>query len=272
MKKIILASALLVFAACNKPAERVAIVNPKDAEKIVAIKDIAELTSEKKLILTSSGSNADVSKLAPSLKQAKIEGKADLILKKVKTEALKASLEAQLKSGAVALVILPKEIKIFKMLADATATPAPAPAPQATDTKPTVAAGAEIAEAAPESAPEAILEVAGPNQELLTMKYLNKLKEHSRSSDARAQAAMEGELAQAKAERPSQIGESFGFVEIASIEVLKVGILDNERTDYGEKKSLLNVIDTSFELATHLQIGEEKKAKTTGEGSEEAAE
>jgi hypothetical protein len=103
------------------------------------------------------------------------------------------------------------------------------------------------------------------------MKYLTKLKEHAKSSDARAQAAMEGELAQAKAERPSQIGETYGFIEVASIKVEKFGVLDNERTDYGEKKSLLNVIDTTFELATHLLVGDEIKAKTAGEEGEAAA-
>jgi hypothetical protein len=281
-KHLLLASTLLVFAACNKPAERTAVVNSKIASKVFAISEIPEITSSKKAILVSGGENADVKKMDGSLKQTKIEGKADAIIKKITSEAPKADLEKHLKSGAVALVILKDQIKVLKIVADATA-PAPTPAPQGTApdaAKPSSAdAAAEAApqansEAAPhansEAAPQAI-EAAGPAQELLTMKYLTKLKEHAKSSDARAQAAMEGELAQAKAERPSQIGETYGFIEVASIKVEKFGVLDNERTDYGEKKSLLNVIDTTFELATHLLVGDEIKAKTAGEEGEAAA-
>lgn len=266
-KHFILASALMMFAACNKPAERAAIVNTKVAANVYAISELAEITSSKKAVLVSGDPIASVTAMDASLIQTKLEGKSDAILKKIISKPQKADLQNHLKSGAVAMIILKDQIKIFKIMADPAAAPIPPTAPEvpAQDSaKPTAA------DAAIEAAPQA-LEEAGPVQELLTMKYLNKLKEHAKSSDAQAQAAMEGELAQLKSERPSQIGEAFGFVEVASIKVEKFGILDNERTDYGEKKSLLNVVDTPFEMATHLIVGDEIKAKTTGEGEEASA-
>lgn len=268
-KHILLASALLVFAACNKPAERTAVVNKDVANKVFAISDLAELTSSKKAVLVSGGPTDAVTKMDASLKQIKLEGKSDAIIKKITSEAPKADLEKHLKTGAVALVILKDQIKIFKIMPD----PAAPPQPQTQqDTPKPDASKPGSAEIATESAPAANEEAAaGPAPKLLTMKYLNKLKEHSKSSDARAQAAMEGELAQAKEESPSQIGETYGFVEVAAVTVEKFGVLDNERTEYGEKKSLLNVIDTTFELATHLLVGDEFKAKKSGEEGEEAA-
>lgn len=265
-KHLLLASALMAFAACNKPAERAAIVNSKVASKVYAISDLAEITSSKKAVLISGGENAQIKSWDSKIKQMKLEGKSDAIIKKITSEAPKADIENHLKSGALAMIILKDQIKIFKIMADATAAPTPPTAPEAPAPD---AAKPSAADASAEAAPQA-LESAGPAQELLTMKYLNKLKEHAKSSDARAQAAMEGELAQFKAERPSQIGDAFGFVEVASVKVEKFGVLDNERTDYGEKKSLLNVIDTPFEMATHLIVGDEIKAATTAEGGEEA--
>jgi len=262
-KHLLLASTLLVFAACNKPTDRPAVVNSKIASKVFAISELPEITSSKKAILVSGGENADIKKMDASLKQTKIEGKADAIIKKITSEAPKADLEKHLKSGAVAFVILKDQIKVLKIVADATA-------PQSSSEAALQASSEAALQDNTEAAPQAI-EAAGPAQELLTMKYLSKLKEHAKASDARAQAAMEGELAQAKAERPSQIGETYGFIEVASIKVEKFGVLDNERTDYGEKKSLLNVIDTTFELATHLLVGDEIKAKAAGEEGEAAA-
>ena len=95
-----------------------------------------------------------------------------------------------------------------------------------------------------------------------------RVKAHAKSSDARVQADLASELDAAKMERPSQIGESYGFMEISSIKIEKVGILDNERTDYNEKKSLLNVIEGPFEMATHILVGDEiPKVKPTTEGA-----
>jgi hypothetical protein len=116
------------------------------------------------------------------------------------------------------------------------------------------------------------VESAAP-QDLLTFSYLARLKALSKTSDIKAQSDIKSELDKAKAQRPSEAGEASGFVEITSIKVEKVGILDNERTDYGEKKSTLNVIDGPFDMATHILVGDEidPSKKASDDGTEQNA-
>ncbi|MFZ3228871.1 MAG: hypothetical protein WA160_01605 [Pseudobdellovibrio sp.] len=48
--------------------------------------------------------------------------------------------------------------------------------------------------------------------------------------------------------------KKIGFLEITSIKIDRSGILDNARTDYDEKKSILTLIDKPIEESTHILV------------------
>ena len=227
MTKLIIATAALSFlVACNQPAERPAVINSKVKDSVFEIATLSEVTGKTKNIYVSGGPKDSVAALDSTLKQIKIEGNIDAILKKVKNDTTRAALDKQLSSGAVAIVILKDQIKILKVV------------------------------------PDVDLNLS---YGVVSLKYLSRLKDLSKTSDSATQTSMVNELHELKFSSPSSLGEKFGLVEITSIGILGYGTLENERTDYGEKKSLLNISAKPFELSTHIQIGDENAAKPSSD-------
>ena len=224
MKKIVLTSVILgmtttaiLFTGCSKPSERPSAVDSKISAKLIELKDLGEITSAAKLVYSSSG-NVDLSGYAKSLKQAKLEGKVADLVKIIKSEATKKSLDDQLKTGAIAIVVLDDQIKILNVVAQTSNT---------LDTQVT------------------------------SLTYLTKLKALSKTTEAAAQASIVSELEIIKHKSPAELNETFGLVEVAAIKITQHGNLDNARNDYNEKKSILTVIDRPFEVSTHIVVGEE---------------
>ena len=271
-KHLLFASALMIFSSCNKPAERPAVLNKDVASNIYAISELADVTGADKKIMIKAN---NIAGLDAKFKQVKIEGKLDAVLKKVTGDLSKPALEAQLASGSVAMVILKDKIMLYKVVnvaapatPPATIAPANPPGSQNGSTTPPGGTGAVAGNLEDSATPDGSSQEALPNaseaaapQDLRTLKYLTKLKEQSKEQDARVQADLASQLDAAKAERPQDIGETVGFAELTSIDITKVGILDNERTEYGEKKSTLNVIEGPFELATHILLDNETGVK-----------
>lgn len=226
-----MATTVILFTSCNKPTERPSIVDSKIAANLIELKELGEITSEAKLVYSSSG-QSEIS-YAAGLKQAKLEGKADVIVKKIKTEGTKKAIEDQLKTGAIALVVLDDQIKILKVTSQTSNT---------LDTQVT------------------------------SLTYLAKLKALSKTSVAAQQASLVSELEVLKYKSPADLKETFGLAEITSVKIVQHGHLDNARTDYNEKKSILQVFDRPFEVSTHIVIGEEIGSAAEAEAAKKASE
>jgi hypothetical protein len=299
-KNILFCSALLLaLSGCNKPKERAAIMNKDVDGKVFAVSELGELTGSAKTVIIKSASKDSIKAMDDKLKIATTDGKIGDLLKKVKAENTKGALDDQLAKGAIALVVLKDQVKIFKVVSVVAPTdpakqdpppdqtpaippkqdPPPdlppkqdPPADPANPAQPPANPPADPAQpVTPPTPPPAIalpaeesldsnLESAAAPQQLLTFNYLSRLKAQSKMSDATAQQAAQNDLDAAKLQTPEQAGEKYGFEEITSLCVDKVGILDNERTDYGEKKSTLNVIEGPFDMATHILVGDEPTA------------
>jgi|GEM_PF-6618401 len=236
-----LTTAPLLFTGCNKPAERPSAVNTGVAPNLYAVTDFSEITTadvkspktvyysgEKKTEMLAQ--NGDKKPMDASLKQVKIEGKVQDLLKLVSKEDTKKMLEDHLKTGVIAVVILNDEIKVLKVV------------------------------------PETISTF---DLTLLSLTYLSTFKAYVKTSDKVNQSSLVSQLNTLRYKSPADLGEKFGLAEISSIIVKKHGNLDNERNDYNEKKSILNVIDSPFEVSTHLvlgtEVGNEAAAKEAAE-------
>ena len=213
----------LVFSACGRPSERPSVMDKKIAENVFAIKDLGEVTAESKTVYISGAEDAMVKGADASVKQAKIEGKVQDLLKKIKNTATKKALDDQLKSGSIALVVLNDQVTVLKVVADT-----------------------EL----------------NANYDVFSLKYIARLKALSKTPQAKAQADVVKELMQLKYTSPKSLGEKFGLVEITSLKVDKFGVIDNVKTDYDEKKSILTVQEKPFELSTHIIITEEISSAT----------
>ena len=211
-----MASTALLFTGCNKPTERPAIIDSAIAANLMELKELGEITGDK-TVYSSSG-KVDISAYAGSLKQVKLAGKVEELIKKVKTEATKGVIDAQLGTGVIAIVVLDDQIKILKVTSQTSNT---------------------------------------LDSQVTSLTYLGKLKALSKASEATSQASIVSELEMLKYKSPAELNETFGLVEITAIKVAKHGNLDNVRNDYNEKKSILNVIERPFDVSTHIVVGEE---------------
>jgi hypothetical protein len=210
--------AVLSLVACNQPAERKAVVDKAIAENLVEIKSVSEVIGSKS-VYVSGGNKPSVSELDSSIKQVKIEGtKVEALLKKVTGEKTKAALDAQLKDGGVALVVLDDQIKILKVTNDLDLT---------------------------------------LDYDVLSSKYLGKLKELSKAADVQQQSALAREVRELMYVAPRKLDEKFGMVEITALKIEQLCVLDNDRTDYNEKKAVLKVQARPLSVATHMVVGGE---------------
>lgn len=221
------ATALLMMTSCYQPAERAAVVDKAIAEKVVEIKAVSEVVGSKS-VYVSGGNKQAVADLDSSIKQIKIEGtKVEALLAKVTGATTKAALDEQLKNGGVALVVLGDQIKILKVTND--------------------------------------LDLA-LDYDVLSSKYLGKLKELSKAADVQQQSALAREVRDLMHVAPRKLDEKFGMVEITALKIEQLGVLDNDRTDYNEKKAVLKVQARPLSAATHMVVGGEVGA------SDESAE
>jgi hypothetical protein len=246
--------------------------------KVFAIKDLGDVAGATKTVVVKSAKDA-VKKMDDKLAIISTDGKVGDLLKKIKPGNSKDAIDSQLNVGAIAVLVLKDQIKLYKVVdtrpqPPADQTPAqPAPPPV---NNPTPPADQQPTPPATPAEDVVLLSDSGEAsatapQDILTFNYLSRLKAQSKMADIKAQPDMQAELDAAKLQRPSDVGENYGFTEITSLCVEKVGILDNERTDYGEKKSTLNVVEGPFEMATHVVVGDEPTAdKPCGAPSKKA--
>lgn len=212
-------TASLLLTSCNKPTERPSAINPGVAANLFALKDLSEITNKAALYNGSDSTEAEVMKMDGSLKLLKIEGRSQDLLNLVKNESTKKELDTQLKNGAVAVVVLDTEIKILKIVKETHSNL--------------------------------------DNLNLTSLAYLSKLKKLVLTSDKAQQTGLANELESLKNVAPADLNETFGLSQIAAIKITKHGFLDNEKTDYNEKKSVINLVETSFEKSTHIIVGGE---------------
>lgn len=224
-------SAALLFTGCNKPTERPAIIDSAIAANLMELKDLGEITTDKTVY--SSTGKADISGYAGSLKQTKLAGKVEELIKKIKSEGTKSAIDAQLATGVIAIVVLDDQIKILKVTSQTSNT---------------------------------------LDSQVTSLTYIGKLKALSKASEATSQASIVSELEMLKYKSPAELNETFGLVEITAIKVAKHGNLDNVRNDYNEKKSILNVIERPFDVSTHIVVGEEIGSASEEAATKAAAE
>jgi len=208
----------LMFSACSRPSERPSEMDKKIVSNVFAMKDLTELTGEGKTVYVSGADDAMLKAADPSIKQVKIDGKIADLLKKVKNAATKKALDDQLKSGSVAILVLNDHLKVLKVVSDT-----------------------EL----------------NANYDVLTQKYVARLKALAKTPEAKAQADVAKELENLKYTSPKAAGEKFGLVELTALKIDKFGVIDNVKNDYDEKKSILTVADKPFEVSTHVIISDE---------------
>lgn len=222
----------ILFTGCNRPTERPGVVDSKIAANLMELKDLGEITSDAKAVYSATG-KADIASYAGSMKQEKLEGKVADLVKKIKTPATKDALEAQLKDGAIAIVVLNDQIKILKVVSQTS---------------------------------------SNLDTQVASITYLERLKALSKSSEAAEQASLVSELEILKYKSPAELGQTFGLVEITAIKITQHGNLDNDRNDYDEKKSILKVVDRPFGVSTHIVVGEEVGSEAEAAAEKAAAE
>jgi hypothetical protein len=214
-----MSATVTLFTGCSRPTQREAKVNSKIAANLFVIADLPEVTGKEAAVHVQGGKKDLKLSADAKLSQTKLEGSAtEKIFKKVTKDETKAALAEQLKTGAVAIVVLDDQIKIMKVVADTT---------NSVDTR------------------------------ISSLAYLAKMKQLVKASDKVVQQSLKSELEILQYQTPAELGEKFGLVEITALKIEKHGILDNEKTDYNEAKSILNVVAKPFELSTHIIVGEE---------------
>lgn len=209
----------ILMTACNKPTERPSVVNKAAAANLFAINDLADITNKAALYSGGKTTETEIKKMDASLKLMKIEGRNKDLLNLIKNEDTKKALETHLETGAVAVVVLNNEIKILKIVKETHSS------------------------------------LDGLN--LTSLRYLSKLKQLVKTTEKAAQNSLVSELESIKHIAPADLEEVFGLSQIASIKVAQHGFLDNEKTDYNEKKSILNLVEAPFEVSTHILVGDD---------------
>jgi glycerol kinase len=203
------------LTGCNKATQRESVVDSTISANVFQMKDISEITGSSNTVYSSSG-DVDLKAMSvegKALDQQKVEGKVQDLLAKVKIH--KKDIDAQLKDGAIAIVVLNDQIKIMKVTPDTT--------------------GADA----------------------LSLRYMKALKSLSVSTNPQEQAKLQSDIQNFKSECPAAAHENFGVAELASLNITSFGVLDNKKTAYGERMSILTVVPTQFQFATHIVVGDE---------------
>jgi hypothetical protein len=236
-KLVVLAAFALAATSCNKAAERPA-QNDKSIAGVMEVSKITEVTDESKdpkspvKGLYVKEKTAEVDALGYGLKQVAISAESDTILKKVTKMETKKVLDEQLKGGPVGFVIV-----------------------KGADGKPVI----KVMRVVPDTT------ISNKYQaDILSLKYMRGLKALSTAADPGAQSQSMKNLREWKYKNPADFNEKFGLVEITSIKIKKMGVLENLRTEYGEKRSIMGLTEKPMGEATHMLLGDE-------EGSEEEA-
>jgi len=114
-----------------------------------------------------------------------------------------------------------------------------------------------------------------PETRINALAYFKKMKDLSKTSDIQAQNKLQSEINELAYMSPDDVNrkngdeaEKFGLIEVTAIKVAKFGVMEDERTDYGERKSVQNISPKPFEMSTHLVLGDEVGAE---DASAEAA-
>lgn len=216
---------------CSKPTQRESTMDKAIAGKVMELKELEEITGQGKTVFFS-GSEKDLTEMQATFKQVKLSGKAEEVTKKIKSAAKSAALADQLKNGVIGIVVLEREIKILKVVSESAS--------------------------------------AGMNEIASSIQLYDAMKSLSKASQPQAQSTLSQKIDQFRFTSPFDIGEKFGLVEIASIKVEKYGVLEDLRTDYGERRSITGLVPKPFEFATHILLGDEMGANTEGDASEGA--
>ncbi len=203
----------------QKPSERPSVVDKKIAANLMELKSISEATGGKAKNLYFSGEKKDLTKILSlkepdaSLNQVKTDATFQTLMGKIGDEKTKKAITDHLGTSVVALVVLNKEIKIFKVVPDKNLS---------------------------------------LDYNVVSFKYMNALKDLTKATTATAQAAGQKVLTELMEKSPSELSEQFGYVEVASVKIKSMGTLENLRTDYNEKRSILGVVDRPIDQSTHI--------------------
>lgn len=227
-----LSTVAVTMTSCNKPTERPSTMDKAIAGKVMELKELSEITGQSKTVFYS-GSEKDLSQLGASLKQVKLSGKVEEVTKKIATASKAAALSEQLKDGVIAIVVLERHIKVLKVVKETTNT--------------------------------------NMDEVVSSIQLYDAMKSLSKASQPQAQSALSQKIDELRFKSPSDLGETFGLVELASIKVEKYGVLEDLKTEYGERRSVLGLVQKPFEFATHIILGGEEGAADEG-ASEEAGE
>ena len=220
----------MVLSACNKPSERPSVMNASINGKVLQISELSEVTGEKQNVYSANGI-MDLEISSAELKQIKMSGTAaQKVMDKVSDEANKMTLQNHMKNGAVAFVILRDQIKIMRVVKELVTT--------------------------------------DPETRINALAYFKKMKDLSKTSDIQAQNKLQSEINELAYMSPDDVNrkngdeaEKFGLIEVTAIKVAKFGVMEDERTDYGERKSVQNISPKPFEMSTHLVLGDEVGAE-----------
>ena len=236
MKKHVLSLTLgltavaIVFSGCNKPTERPSKMDPEIEGKVMEMSKLGagEITGSSKAVLFT-GSEKDLSAMnseSVTLSQVKLEGDLEKITQKVTTPAKAAAIAEHLSqpNGVIAIVVLETEVKILKVT------------PEVTNSNPAYIVS--------------------------SLQLFDAMKAMSRTSNAQTQAELAQKMDEVKFKSPAQLGEKFGLVELASVKVEKYGVLEDKRTEYGERMSITTLNQVPFEMSTHLILGDEVGAES----------
>lgn len=245
---LVIPALIIAASSCQKAAERDAKMADAINGKVMEVKDIGQITGGPtsavdvanaaaapavKRIVYVSKKQDDVQKLDEALDQKKVDAtKAKDILAKVSKDETKADLEEHLKTGAVALVIMKDHIKVLKVVPDVDFT---------------------------------------GKYKIQSLRYTQRMQAMDAAVDAQSQGVIAQDIkANIAGKAPRTLGEKFGLVELTSIKIEKMGVLENERTEYGEKKSILNITEKPLSEATHIVLGEELGSEAEAKATEAA--
>ena len=216
---LFLAVSAAALSGCYKAAERTAQLDKAVAPNLMSISDINELSSDtkaskKSLYVTSTQDS--VTQLGSDYQQLKLTDKANMILKRIGKDDTQKTLDSQLKDGAVSFMVMNGKVKILRVVPD--------------------------------------IDLTGKyGKDVLSLKYMNRMKELDRATDPAAQNAMQADLKAWRYQSPRKFNEKFGLVELADINA-KTGIIENKPTDYGEKMSVLVFTEKPLSQSTHILL------------------
>ena len=235
-----------VTMSCDKAKDRPLKVDTKTSADLIQISNIHDVTSDKNAaFFYRENKNNDVSSVDKT-QQVKADTDIEKILSKIKNETHKNEITEHLKNNLVAFMVTEensvKKIKIFKVVT--------------TDTENTETMKSTTAALKQNGLAEKNNEIIIDKNKIESTQTSN-LNDNSYTLDELKQMKNLDHSTSETMQTQSNEQDDIEFVEITSIEIKKAGVLDQQKTDYNERTSILEVVERSLDLSTHLVLGDE---------------